>query len=109
MTVFKLGSGVLRHGSTMPLFGALADLVAFGDIAGAADEAELDGVFVKRIVDAVVEERGSLDGFDFACTAYPSIGTAPFVEAEATWLPHASWPGNTSDQVLRFISWFNQR
>ena len=31
---------------TMPLFGALADLVAFGDIAEAADEAGLDGVFV---------------------------------------------------------------
>lgn len=30
----------------MPLFGALADLVAFGDIAEAADEAGLDGVFV---------------------------------------------------------------
>ena len=33
-------------GLTMPLFGALADLVAFGDIAEAADEAGLDGVFV---------------------------------------------------------------
>ena len=109
MTVFKLGSGVLRHGSTMPLLGALADLVAFGDIAGTADEAELYGVFVKRIVDAVFEQRGSLDGFDFACPAHPSIGTAPFVEAGATWLLNAFWPGNTSDQVLRFISRFNQR
>ena len=45
-TVFKLGSGVVRHGLAMPLFGGLADLVAFGDIAGAADEAGFDGVFV---------------------------------------------------------------
>ena len=30
----------------MPSFGALADLVAFGDIAEAADEAGVDGVFV---------------------------------------------------------------
>ena len=36
----------MRHGLAMPLFGALADLVAFGDIAEAADEAGLDGVFV---------------------------------------------------------------
>ena len=44
--MFKLGSGVVRHGLTMPLFGALADLEAFGDIAEAADEAGVDGVFV---------------------------------------------------------------
>ena len=49
------------------------------------------------------------DRFDFACSAHPSIDTAPFIEAGATWLLHAFRPGNTPDQVLRFISRFAER
>ena len=58
--LFKLGSGVVRHGLTMPLFGALADLVAFGDIAEAADGAGLDGVFVWDHVLSPVEGQWAI-------------------------------------------------
>ncbi|MCY3890780.1 MAG: LLM class flavin-dependent oxidoreductase [bacterium] len=44
----------------MPLFGALADLVAFGDIAEAADEAGLDGVFVWDHVLSPVEGQWAI-------------------------------------------------
>ncbi|MCY3863454.1 MAG: LLM class flavin-dependent oxidoreductase [bacterium] len=50
----------MRHGLTMPLFGALADLVAFGDIAEAADEAGLDGVFVWDHVLSPVEGQWAI-------------------------------------------------
>ena len=90
---------------------------AHGSLAPARRAAQYDGIYpidtdvegFKRIVDAVFEQRGTLDGFDFACSAHPSIDTAPFVEAGATWLLHAFWPVNTPDQVLRFISRFAQR
>lgn len=89
---------------------------AHGSLAPARRAAHYDGIYpidtdaegFKRIVDVVFEQRGTLDGFDFACSAHPSIDTAPFIEAGATWLLHAFWPGNTPDQVLRFITRFAQ-
>ena len=89
---------------------------AHGSLALARRAAHYDGIYpsdtdvegFKRIVDAVFEQRGSLEGFDFACSAHPSIDTAPFADAGATWLLHAFWPGNTPVQVLRFIARFAQ-
>ena len=85
---------------------------AHGSLAPARRAAHYDGIYpidtdvegFKRIVEVVFQQRGSLEGFDLACSAHPSIDTAPFIEAGATWLLHAFWPGNTPDQVLRFIS-----
>ena len=89
---------------------------AHGSLAPARRAAHYDGIYpidtdvegFKRIVDVVFEQRGSLEGFDFACSAHPSIDTAPFADAGATWLLHAFWPGNTPAQVLRFITRFAQ-
>ena len=57
---------------------------AHGYLAPARRAAQYDGIYpidtdvegFKRIVDAVFEQRGTLDGFDFACSAHPSIDTA---------------------------------
>lgn len=66
-----------------------------------AIDVDVDGF--KRLVATIHDARGSIDGFDFAVPCHPRIDAQPYVDAGATWLLHAFWPGNTPDQVIRFI------
>lgn len=85
-----------------------------GAVAPARRAARFDGLYpidvslddYRRLVDAVHDIRGSLDGFDFAVASHPRVDPEPYVEAGATWVMHAFWPGNTPAQVLRFIERF---
>ena len=82
-----------------------------GAVAPARRAAHFDGLYpinvdvhgFKRLVEVVHAERGSLTGFEFAVASHPSANVDPYIDAGATWLFHAFWPGNTVDQVLRFI------
>jgi alkanesulfonate monooxygenase SsuD/methylene tetrahydromethanopterin reductase-like flavin-dependent oxidoreductase (luciferase family) len=82
-----------------------------GALAPARRAARYEGLYpididvegFKRLVAAVHDERGSIDGFEFAVPCHPRVDAQPYVDAGATWLLHAFWPGNTPDQVIRFI------
>ena len=63
--------------------------------------ARYDGVFaieidtdgLQRVVDLVREERGTLDGFDIAVTASPSVDLAEWEQLGATWAMWSFRPG----------------
>jgi alkanesulfonate monooxygenase SsuD/methylene tetrahydromethanopterin reductase-like flavin-dependent oxidoreductase (luciferase family) len=82
-----------------------------GSVAPARRAASYDGLYpidasvdaFEQMVEVVHEERGSVEGFDFAVPCHPTIDPEPYVAAGATWLMHSFWPGNSPDQVLRFI------
>jgi alkanesulfonate monooxygenase SsuD/methylene tetrahydromethanopterin reductase-like flavin-dependent oxidoreductase (luciferase family) len=82
-----------------------------GAVAPARRAASYEGLYpieasveaFKRMVDVVQQERGTVEGFDFAVPCHPRTDPEPYVAAGATWLVHAFWPGNRADQVLRFI------
>lgn len=51
----------------------------------------MDADRYSRLLDTIVEERGSLDGFDIALTTEPGEPVPPFASSTATWALH-SWP-----------------
>ena len=74
--------------------------------------AHYDGVFplgagpdgVRRILDRVSEIRGGTDGFDVAVMIERDSDPSPLRNAGASWGMHGFWPGDTRDQVLRFVN-----
>jgi alkanesulfonate monooxygenase SsuD/methylene tetrahydromethanopterin reductase-like flavin-dependent oxidoreductase (luciferase family) len=64
---------------------------------------EVDADGLARMLDLVVAERGSLDGFDVAVLAHPGVDLPAMVAVGATWAMWSFLPGETVADVLPFI------
>ena len=71
-----------------------------------------DGVFpldvadddVKRLLEVIADERGTLENFDVALAVHPRVEIDHVERLGATWAMHSFWPGHRVDQILRFIA-----
>jgi alkanesulfonate monooxygenase SsuD/methylene tetrahydromethanopterin reductase-like flavin-dependent oxidoreductase (luciferase family) len=64
---------------------------------------EVDADGLARMVDVVVAERGSLDGFDIAVLAHPGVDLPALEARGATWAMWSFLPGEPAAEVARFI------
>lgn len=64
---------------------------------------EIDVVGLARMVDLVVAERGSLEGFDIAVLAHPGVDLPALEAGGATWAMWSFLPGEPAADVARFI------
>ena len=64
---------------------------------------EVDADGLGRMLDVVVAERGSLDGFDVAVLAHPGVDLPALEERGATWAMWSFLPGEPAAEVLAFI------
>ncbi len=62
---------------------------------------DLDEARYRRMIDAVAEHRGSLDGFDIAVLAEPGSAVPRWAADTATWAMHDFGPQTTADEVIR--------
>ena len=78
----------------------------------AARAARFDGVFpldvadddVKRLLEVIADERGTLENFDVALAVHPRVEIDHVERLGATWAMHSFWPGHRVDQIHRFIA-----
>lgn len=64
---------------------------------------EVDADGLARMVDLIVAERGSLDGYDIALLAHPGVDLAAMAARGATWAMWSFLPGEPAAHVLEFI------
>lgn len=64
---------------------------------------EVDPDGLSRMLDVVVEERGSLDGFDVAIVGRPGADVTDLAERGATWVMWAFQPGDGPPDILPFV------
>ncbi len=64
---------------------------------------EVDADGLARMVDLVVAERGSLDGFDIAVLAHPGVDLPALEARGATWAMWSFLPGEPAAAVAEFI------
>lgn len=64
---------------------------------------EVDADGLGRMLDVVVAERGSLDGFDVAVLAHPGVDLAALEVRGATWAMWSFLPGEPAAEVLKLI------
>jgi alkanesulfonate monooxygenase SsuD/methylene tetrahydromethanopterin reductase-like flavin-dependent oxidoreductase (luciferase family) len=65
---------------------------------------EVDADGLGRMVDVVVAERGSLDGFDIAVLAHPGVDLPAMEARGATWAMWSFLPGEPAAEVAEFIA-----
>ena len=65
---------------------------------------EVDADGLARMVEVVVAERGSLDGFDIAVLAHPGVDLPAMEARGATWAMWSFLPGEPAAEVARFIA-----
>jgi alkanesulfonate monooxygenase SsuD/methylene tetrahydromethanopterin reductase-like flavin-dependent oxidoreductase (luciferase family) len=64
---------------------------------------EVDADGLARMVDVVVAERGSLEGYDIAVLAHPGVDLPALAARGATWAMWSFLPGEPAAGVLAFI------
>jgi alkanesulfonate monooxygenase SsuD/methylene tetrahydromethanopterin reductase-like flavin-dependent oxidoreductase (luciferase family) len=64
---------------------------------------EVDADGLARMVDVVVAERGSLEGYDIAVLAHPGVDLPALAARGATWAMWSFLPGEPAADVLAFI------
>lgn len=65
---------------------------------------EVDADGLARMVEVVVAERGSLDGFDIAVLAHPGVDLPAMEARGATWAMWSFLPGEPAAEILPFIT-----
>jgi alkanesulfonate monooxygenase SsuD/methylene tetrahydromethanopterin reductase-like flavin-dependent oxidoreductase (luciferase family) len=64
---------------------------------------EIDTAGLARMVEIIVAERGSLDGFDIAVLAHPGVDLPAMEAGGATWAMWSFLPGEPAADVAEFI------
>jgi alkanesulfonate monooxygenase SsuD/methylene tetrahydromethanopterin reductase-like flavin-dependent oxidoreductase (luciferase family) len=65
---------------------------------------EVDRDEFAQVVETVGEERGDVDGFDFAVLAHPGVDLDDLARLGATWAMHSFLPGESVTEILDYLA-----
>ena len=80
--------------------GALRPARRAGRLGDGLHAIEVDDGQLRRMLEAVVDERGSLDGFDVACNVEPGDDPTRWAGLGVTWVMHAFGEDATLESIL---------